>query len=339
MAGIERLAKQVAAHGRHGDTRLVHMNPEEIAVLQSMLGEMTVNPETGQLEAFSWKKLLAGIGVAAGAAMMAIPGLQPFGMPLLAKTAPLLTAALLPMAATGAAGLITSSLKPGESKKSTPNASEAGAYEDARNAAQMKNMFRFPQRQEILPDAVADTTGAQRNYFGYRQPVNDVQPMQSGIGSLDYPTPDPLDYQTPARGYAEGGALEPEEMEAHRVMAEAMAAIEGKSPNPEKAINDFIAMFGKEALAELMGQVEQSDSAVRGPGGGMDDMVSADLQGQKVLLSPNEHIIPADAVSNLGDGSSDAGHRELDAMIERIRVNKTGNPAQPAKIDRKVMAS
>lgn len=327
MAGIARLAEQVAAKGRHGDTRLVHMNPEEIAVLQSMLGEMTVNPETGQLEAFSWKKLLAGIGVGAIIATTPFHGTGAY-------------AAFAPLLATMSGGLITSSLAPDDKKKkSTPNASEAGAYQDARNAAQMKNMYRFPKRQELLPNAVADTTGAQRNYFGYQQPVNDVQPMQGGIGSLDYQTPDPLDYQTPARGYAEGGALEPEEMEAHRVMAEAMAAIEGKSPNPEKAINDFIAMFGKEALAELMGQVEQGDNAVRGPGGGMDDMVTADLQGQKVLLSPNEHIIPADAVSNLGDGSSDAGHRELDAMIERIRMNKTGNPAQPPKIDRKVMAS
>lgn len=338
MAGIARLAEQVAAKGRHGDTRLVHMNPEEIAVLQSMLGEMTVNPETGQLEAFSWKKLLAGIGAAAAIAL-AIPSggqsLLGLGPAMSTATAGALTSGL----GTIGGALLGTALKPGEKKTSTSNASEAGAYLDARNAAQMKNMYRFPQRQELLPDAVADTTGAQRNYFGYQQPVNDVQPMTGGIGSLNYPTPDPLDYQTPARGYAEGGALEPEEMEAHRVMAEAMAAIEGKSPNPEKAINDFIAMFGKEALAELMGQVEQGDNAVRGPGGGMDDMVTADLQGQKVLLSPNEHIIPADAVSNLGDGSSDAGHRELDAMIQRIRMNKTGNSEQPPKIDRKVMAS
>jgi hypothetical protein len=120
-----------------------------------------------------------------------------------------------------------------------------------------------------------------------------------------------------------------------------MAAIEGKSPNPEKAINDFIAMFGKEALEELMGGgTEGEESAVRGPGGGMDDMVTADLQGQKVLLSPNEHIIPADAVSHLGDGSSDAGHRELDAMIQRIRLEKTGSPQQPGKLNQqKVMPS
>ncbi len=46
----EKLAKQ----GRYGDSMLVHMNPAEVDVLRktSPIGDLTINPQTGQLEAF-----------------------------------------------------------------------------------------------------------------------------------------------------------------------------------------------------------------------------------------------------------------------------------------------
>lgn len=317
MAGLAKLADQVADAGRYGDTEIVHMNPEEIAALEAILGDMTRNPQTGELEAFSWKKLLAGIGL--GAATVFSAG----------ATAPAWMAALAPMFATAAGGLVSSSLTEDGKKKTDSKQSEAGAYLKAKNDEEVKKMGYYPLMQYYNPAAQANAQGIGQNWFTTGS--KPVEPMAGGVSSL----------MGGSKGYAEGGPVEPEEIAAHMVMAEAMAAIEGKSPNPEKAINDFIAMFGKEALEELAGGgAEGEESAVRGPGGGMDDMVTADLQGQKVLLSPNEHIIPADAVSHLGDGSSDAGHRELDAMIQRIRMAKTGSPKQPGKIDpTKVMVS
>jgi len=46
----EKLAKQ----GRYGDSMLVHMTPAEVDVLRktSPIGDLTINPETGQPEAF-----------------------------------------------------------------------------------------------------------------------------------------------------------------------------------------------------------------------------------------------------------------------------------------------
>lgn len=72
---------------------------------------------------------------------------------------------------------------------------------------------------------------------------------------------------------------------------------------------------------------------VSGPGGGMDDMVPATIEGhQMAKLSNDEFVIPADVVSQLGDGSSNAGHRKLYDFISNIREAKTGNPAQPPKL-------
>jgi hypothetical protein len=54
---------------------------------------------------------------------------------------------------------------------------------------------------------------------------------------------------------------------------------------------------------------------------------------QPVAVSPGEFIVPADVVSGLGDGSSDAGADELYAMMERVRKSRGGNGDQPPAID------
>lgn len=61
-------AKGLAALGRHGDDTLLHVNKQELAGLQALLGPVSVNPETGLPEAFQWWELVAGL--AAGALTM-----------------------------------------------------------------------------------------------------------------------------------------------------------------------------------------------------------------------------------------------------------------------------
>jgi len=59
-------AKGISALGRKGDDTLLHVNKEELAGLQSLLGPISVNPETGLPEAFAWKDVLTTglIGIA-----------------------------------------------------------------------------------------------------------------------------------------------------------------------------------------------------------------------------------------------------------------------------------
>ena len=45
-------------------------------------------------------------------------------------------------------------------------------------------------------------------------------------------------------------------------------------------------------------------------------------------VSQDEYIIPADVVSMLGDGSSDAGSKQLYNMMDRVRQAKTGGTTQ-----------
>ena len=75
-----------------------------------------------------------------------------------------------------------------------------------------------------------------------------------------------------------------------------------------------------------------------GAGDGMDDMIPATLEGeQDVVLSDGEFIVPADVVSGLGNGSSDAGADALYEMMDRVREMRTGMTNQPEQVPQGMM--
>ena len=51
---LKNAADQLATQGRYGDTMMVHMNPIEVDALAKLspTGQLTINPQTGQPEAF-----------------------------------------------------------------------------------------------------------------------------------------------------------------------------------------------------------------------------------------------------------------------------------------------
>jgi len=77
---LEVAAKHLAAHGRHGDSTLVHMNPKEVAGLQALAQSkgksLSINPHTGLPEAFNLGQELgnatSGIGSTVTGAALAI---------------------------------------------------------------------------------------------------------------------------------------------------------------------------------------------------------------------------------------------------------------------------
>ena len=66
-----------------------------------------------------------------------------------------------------------------------------------------------------------------------------------------------------------------------------------------------------------------------GMGDGMSDDIPSSIDGeQPAALSEGEFVVPADVVSHIGNGSSDAGAEQLYAMMDRIRKARTGNEEQ-----------
>ena len=73
---------------------------------------------------------------------------------------------------------------------------------------------------------------------------------------------------------------------------------------------------------------------LRGETDGMEDKIPSNIDGVKpAKLSHGEFVIPADVVSHLGNGNSDAGAKQLYKMMDRVRQARTGTKKQGKQIN------
>ena len=67
---------------------------------------------------------------------------------------------------------------------------------------------------------------------------------------------------------------------------------------------------------------------------GMADKIPARIDNQQeARLSDGEFVVPADVVSHLGNGNSNAGAKNLYSMMDRVRKARTGNTKQGTEIN------
>ena len=146
----------------------------------------------------------------------------------------------------------------------------------------------------------------------------------------------------------EGGMQEGGEVRsADALIDQTIMAVLGRLSQDESdiVISRFVDEYGveafqqlrQEALAAVSESEPQTEGEIVGEGGGMDDMVGGTIAGQQpVALSPGEYVVPADVVSSIGDGSTDSGVEQLDGMLDRVRMDKTGTTKQPDAISAKM---
>jgi hypothetical protein len=117
--------------------------------------------------------------------------------------------------------------------------------------------------------------------------------------------------QTPPAGFKPGVSPEFKHFDNKMVKKATGGGISGLSPNEYKAGGQYL----------------------QGPGDGMSDNIRANIEGhQEARLADGEFVVPADVVSHIGNGSSNAGAKKLHAMMNRIRHARTGNPKQGKQI-------
>jgi hypothetical protein len=133
----------------------------------------------------------------------------------------------------------------------------------------------------------------------------------------------------------QAGGMMPQPQEVEQLTM----AITGSIPNGDEVIDMFIQKYGNEIFMQIRESVlnptqqAQTQGMIKGQGGGMDDEVMGMIGNQRpVAVSPGEYIVPADVVSGIGDGSSDAGAVELDDMLDRVRQERTGTTKQAPKL-------
>jgi hypothetical protein len=198
--------------------------------------------------------------------------------------------------------------------------------------------------EKYIPEAKAQDRKLASIPAGYRPGIDP---------ELNYFQP----YSLSAKGLKEGGlteladnpmdvmaGAEPEMMQPNdkEIINDAVDAIKGEDPQPEVALGMFLSRYGEEALQDLVQRVQSGEfdqnanveeGLVNGAGDGMDDLIPAKLEGEDdVVLSNDEFIVPADVVSGLGNGSSDAGSKALYDMMDRVREMRTGKKEQPKQV-------
>jgi hypothetical protein len=107
----------------------------------------------------------------------------------------------------------------------------------------------------------------------------------------------------------------------------------GLAPNkPRDQTPDFYAMMDKELRAQggyaaggdvnaySLGGYSDGGRLLRGPGDGVSDSIPASIgDRQPARLADGEFVIPARIVSELGNGSTEAGAKRLYAMMDRVQ--------------------
>jgi len=104
--------------------------------------------------------------------------------------------------------------------------------------------------------------------------------------------------------------------------AQVMAAGYEPKTNPYTGIESPIGMKSGGIAGLLKGQ-----------GDGMSDSINATIADrQPARLADGEFVVPADVVSHLGNGSTDAGAKHLYSMMDKVRNARTGTKKQGKQI-------
>jgi len=112
-----------------------------------------------------------------------------------------------------------------------------------------------------------------------------------------------------------------------------LARIPQRTPRP--AMSRPAPAFATQRMADGgIATLNKPGMYLGGPTDGMRDDVPATVDGEApVRLSDGEFVIPADVVSHLGNGNSEAGAQSLYEMMDRVRKARTGEARQSPAIN------
>jgi hypothetical protein len=188
--------------------------------------------------------------------------------------------------------------------------------------------------------------------------LRSIETMNKGIGLMS-PTPDGFAPITPRDpGDAMGGAgIIPYEQEYAGLSADQRAyammknlrkktlkddLATGLQPVGALGELDLMPVMQKQAMLEAqaknqiaqeakrgglmdshLGDYSDGGRLLKGPGDGVSDSIPATIGGkQAARLAEGEFVIPARIVSELGNGSTDAGAKRLYAMMDRVKAKR-----------------
>lgn len=379
---LQQAAKYLQSKGRGEDSVLIHMTPGEVKSLQAVAmahgGSLTINPETGLPEAGFLDKLMpmivgAGLAAATGGTSLALtPGMIGLGVGGLEtlRTGNLGKGLMAGLGAYGGAGLGAGLMASGADQAARSVA--AGGAEEAANAALQSqsnpmstmgqgvmNLGEQSGRQSFM-NAVGGGKGLALSGLAAAAPVlmgdqQGLPPMQNKGGPNPYnykyesgtanpqPAPDVPEYGNLGqdfgrqRSFYPGARYVPMNQEGLSRMAG--GGIADAFPPGQSVL--YAAEGGQ---MSHLGDYSDGGRLLRGPGDGVSDSIPAVIgDKQPARLADGEFVVPARIVSELGNGSTEAGARKLYAMMDRVQKARSktvgkGNVAKNSRADKHLPA-
>lgn len=214
----------------------------------------------------------------------------------------------LTAAGTAAAPVVMGAMQPGSVPASVQDRGMIRPYEFSYNSQTPKN----PEPLGAQYQAGQDTS--ERTWF--KPSYTALPPYRAAGGGLMGIADDP---SSPVQKFATGG------------LSDLTRMVTGEDVMPM----DREKQMAGGGMSSLGGYASGGNPRLlKGPGDGMSDNIPAVIGAkQPARLADGEFVVPADVVSHLGNGSTDAGAKQLYKMMDRIRQQRTGKKKQAPQVN------
>jgi hypothetical protein len=352
---LQQAAQHLAAQGRGNDTTLVHMTPNEVQGLQQIAmaagGSLSINPSTGLPEAGFLDDMMpmiigGGLAIATGGTSLALTpamlGLGVGGIQAL-RTGNLMEGVKAGLGAYGGAGLAGGLMGAGVQNiaSSTPMAEQlAAASGDATAGVATQNQLAQASNFDKLGAGVKGLgTSEGWSNLAANTPGGAMGLAKTGLyaatpaiaSALEPKAPPPTtpDANMGQRySYSAGPTTPFPQPDVSRAGSPEQFQSFGKeqrffTPSYTKINADqakSLYGYAEGGGVSNLGDYSDGGRLLRGPGDGVSDSIPAMIgKKQPARLADGEFVVPARIVSELGNGSTEAGARKLYAMMARIQ--------------------
>lgn len=185
--------------------------------------------------------------------------------------------------------------------------------------------------QRISPNFQAQQPVQPNPYYRARYPVYAKEGGLMGLAAGGQPAGpvERMSAMDQQRGMYPQGMIDKTQ---YAVPTQRPASMEVVKSDYDTGVNPITGMqpmnMARGGIADL-GGYSDGGRMLKGPGDGMSDSIPATIgRRQPARLADGEFVVPADVVSHLGNGSTDAGARKLYAMMDKVRHARTGKKKQ-----------
>jgi hypothetical protein len=211
-----------------------------------------------------------------------------------------------------------------------PNMAAGGPIEEMSDRNQMQTMMAnggqmFAEGGETKADVAKGMTGASADAFRYLMGQSNASPatvaaQQFAAKPASAPLPMPPQQQPT-------GPMEDDPDRPYNFNFDPTSGQLTAGPRAQRAVQypEFLAAAG--GIASMarggishLGDYSDGGRLLKGPGDGVSDSIPATIANKRpARLADGEFVVPARIVSELGNGSTEAGARKLYAMMDRVQ--------------------